>query len=62
MPTLIINPVNIANQGFDSLPIEIKPATRSAETLPAMDAVVNTPIANQGYGHGIAKTYSGGIR
>jgi len=62
MPVINVNPVQVANQAFDSLPVEVKPADQPAETVPASTAVVNTPVANQGYGRGVAKNISGALR
>lgn len=59
MPIANVNLINVANQAFDGLPVEIVAANRPAETLPASTAVVNTPVANQGFGRGVAKNISG---
>lgn len=62
MPVINVNLIPVANQAFDSLPVEVKPADQPAETVPASTASNNTNVAGQGYGRGIAKTYSGAVR
>ncbi len=62
MPVINVNLIRVADQGFDSLPVEIKPGDDVAEKIPASSSSVTTNISSQGYGHGIARTYSGGVR
>jgi len=61
MPVINVNLITIANQSFDGLPVEVKPADRPAETIPSSTPVVNTPIANQGFGRGVARNISGAL-